>query len=56
MGCGVVLFATYLYSKPERPVVPRLRMPIAGYLDEERKVGAYDDDPPKSADGRDLKA
>ena len=57
-GCAVVLFATYLYTKPDaRPPTPYLRLPSASNLDEEGKMGGgYDDPPPKSANGRDLQA
>ena len=57
MGCGIVLFATYLYTMPERAPTLSVRSRVASGigLDEEGKVGTYDD-APKSADGRDLKA
>jgi hypothetical protein len=59
MGCAIVLFATYLYTLPERPqpslLATHSRVASGIGLDEEGKVGIYDD-APKSADGRDLKA
>ena len=57
MGCAVVLFATYLYTKPERAVAltSRSRVSSGLRLDEEGKIG-FDDTPPKSRDGRDLNA
>jgi hypothetical protein len=55
LGCSVVLFATYLYSKPERVPLAHSRVPSRLNLDEEGKVGNYEE-PPKSAGGRDLKA
>jgi len=59
MGCAVVLFATYLYTIPERALTLTARSRIASTmnLDEEGKIGSYDYEvPPKSAHGRDLEA
>jgi hypothetical protein len=60
IGCAVVLFATYLYTKPEKTlplIAVRSRVASAINLDEEGKIGSYDYDvPPKSAHGRDLEA
>jgi hypothetical protein len=55
-GCSIVLFATYLYTKPERPATPYLRVPSSLNLDEEGKIGYDEMSPPKSAGGRDLEA
>ena len=57
MGCGIVLFATYLYTMPERAPTLTARSRVASgiALDEEGKVGIHDE-AVKSADGRDLKA
>jgi hypothetical protein len=60
IGCAVVLFATYLYTKPERTltlIAARSRVASAINLDEEGKIGSYDYEVPlKSANGRDLEA
>jgi hypothetical protein len=41
MGCAVVLFATYLYSKPD--ATPKSRPQSSGKLDEEGNVGLHDE-------------
>lgn len=52
-----MLFATYLYTKPEKPTsLAASQKGGQKALDEEGKVGLFDESRPKSENGRDLQA